>query len=362
MMKEWWFSKRKYLLDIGVDGFKTDGGEFVYDDDLIFHSTLFGKDMVNQYSKDYIQAYHEFIGDTRVTFSRAGYIGQQSVSIQWAGDQKSTWKEFKSVYNAGINASLCGQTFWGFDIGGFAGELPSLELYIRSTQFAVFTPIMQFHSEPVGGQFALIEASKVMNNERSPWNILEQNQRMDLMPLFQSLYWMRMNLLPYIYSESIQAIQNHTTLMKHLMIDYSTDALVYKEHNGYLLGNILIVPILEEGVQDTSVYFPKGRWTHLITGKTYVGGTKHNVHTSLYEINAFVKDGNGIILNLNDKREFPGFVGNDISQYKKLTAFLYGDQGSLNFINEESNCTINWENKEITVSGKCCTEFEFQFK
>ena len=25
--REWWFSKRKYLLDIGVDGFKTDGGE-----------------------------------------------------------------------------------------------------------------------------------------------------------------------------------------------------------------------------------------------------------------------------------------------------------------------------------------------
>ena len=26
---EWWFGKRQYLLDMGVEGFKTDGGEFL---------------------------------------------------------------------------------------------------------------------------------------------------------------------------------------------------------------------------------------------------------------------------------------------------------------------------------------------
>ena len=32
-----WFDRREYLLDIGVDGFKTDGGEFIYSDDVILH-------------------------------------------------------------------------------------------------------------------------------------------------------------------------------------------------------------------------------------------------------------------------------------------------------------------------------------
>ncbi|MFD2388375.1 TIM-barrel domain-containing protein [Enterococcus rivorum] len=33
--KNWWFEKRQYLLDIGVDGFKTDGGEMVYGKELV---------------------------------------------------------------------------------------------------------------------------------------------------------------------------------------------------------------------------------------------------------------------------------------------------------------------------------------
>lgn len=30
---KWWFGKRKYLLDMGVEGFKTDGGEFLFPND-----------------------------------------------------------------------------------------------------------------------------------------------------------------------------------------------------------------------------------------------------------------------------------------------------------------------------------------
>ena len=33
----WWFGKRKYLLDMGVEGFKTDGGEFLLDDTAALH-------------------------------------------------------------------------------------------------------------------------------------------------------------------------------------------------------------------------------------------------------------------------------------------------------------------------------------
>ena len=34
--KKFWFQKRKYLSDIGVDGFKTDGGEFIYSQEVNF--------------------------------------------------------------------------------------------------------------------------------------------------------------------------------------------------------------------------------------------------------------------------------------------------------------------------------------
>ncbi|PWR44030.1 glycosyl hydrolase, partial [Listeria monocytogenes] len=32
--KKWWFDKRQYLIDFGVDGFKSDGGEFVFGEGL----------------------------------------------------------------------------------------------------------------------------------------------------------------------------------------------------------------------------------------------------------------------------------------------------------------------------------------
>ena len=73
--------------------------------------------------------------------------------IHWAGDQQSQSSELASALRAGLSAALTGIPFWGFDIGGFAGPLPTLDLYRRATQLACFVPVMQWHSEPDGGQF-----------------------------------------------------------------------------------------------------------------------------------------------------------------------------------------------------------------
>ena len=351
-MKDWWFKKRQYLLDIGIDGFKTDGGESVYSDDVVFSSGLSGKDMVNQYSKDYIESYHKFTGKNRVLFSRAGYIGQQSNSIQWAGDQKSTWKEFKAVYQAGINASLSGQTFWGFDIGGFAGDIPSMELYMRGTEFALFTPIMQVHSEPVGGQFALLEASKIMNNERTPWNMMDQYNRQDLLPVFQQFYWMRMNMLPYIYSESIKAVILKKTLMKHLMIEYPDDHHVYDHHQQYLFGELLVAPVIEENQYEQDIYFPEGEWVHILSNQTYEGKKFHHLETGLNDIQVFARKGSALVLNLGDHQKFPSDIGNEIDG-KQLTVILYGNQGKYHYMDQQSDCWIEWENGSVTVTGEC---------
>lgn len=70
---DWWFGKRQYLLDMGVDGFKTDGGEFVYDDGARFFDGRTGSQMKNGYAMVYTRAYTDFIGDERMLFSRAGY-------------------------------------------------------------------------------------------------------------------------------------------------------------------------------------------------------------------------------------------------------------------------------------------------
>ena len=137
---ESWFAKRQYLLDMGVDGFKTDGGEFIHCVDARFHDGTTGREGMNRYCRDYTERYRDFAGPERVIFSRAGFSGQHTVPCHWAGDQQSQNRELASVLRAGLSAAASGILFWGFDLGGFAGPLPSLDLYRRATQMASSAP------------------------------------------------------------------------------------------------------------------------------------------------------------------------------------------------------------------------------
>ncbi|MGB4658702.1 MAG: TIM-barrel domain-containing protein, partial [Mobilitalea sp.] len=156
---KWWFSKRTYLTEeLHVDGFKTDGGEFVYDNRTLFFDGKNGSEMRNLYPNSYVGSYYKFLKQSLgegngITFSRAGYKGAGSFPIHWAGDQKSEFSELRAQLKAGLSAGLSGVFFWGFDIAGFAGDLPSTDLYLRSSAIAAFSPVMQFHSEPRTGQF-----------------------------------------------------------------------------------------------------------------------------------------------------------------------------------------------------------------
>ena len=98
-------------------------------------------------------------------------MGQHTAPCHWGGDQQSTNDELRHVLSAGLSAALSGILFWGFDLAGFAGPLPTLDLYRRATMLACFTPIMQWHSEPDGGQFKELMPGGEGNNERSPWNM-----------------------------------------------------------------------------------------------------------------------------------------------------------------------------------------------
>lgn len=344
---EWWFNKRQYLMDIGFDGYKTDGGEFVHEEDTYFFNGLTGKEMLNDYSRLYIEAYKNKLHSNQVLFSRAGYIGQQSNSIQWSGDQKSTWSELKAMYNSGLSMSLSGQHLWSFDIGGFAGELPSVELYKRATQLAVFSPIMQFHSEPVGGQFALLDPSDVMNNERSPWNMANHYNDTELVGEIKKWYWLRMNIISHIRSELNKALKETTTLMRHLLVDFPEDKNTHLLDTQHMFGNLLVVPVLEEGVTNLSFYLPVGNWTNIFTNKRYEGIQSYSEEVLINDILVFINDGSAIISRNKDLFE----ETNNSLEESNLYAHLYGKMGSHKFQSDHYDFEITWNNNEYKVSG-----------
>ena len=267
-----WFGKRQYLLDIGVDGFKTDGGEFIHRSDTQFHDGTTGKEGINRYSRDYTESYRNFVGSNGVIFSRAGFSGQHTVPCHWGGDQQSQNSELASVLKAGLSAAASGMIFWGFDLAGFAGPLPSLDLYRRATQMACFCPIMQWHSEPDGGQFRELMPGAEGNNERSPWNMEESYAAPGFMD--EMRYWHKLHekLRPYLWKTAQDCVRDSKPFMRPLIFEWPNDTNAVNCQDEYLLGDdLLIAPLLEENATTREVYLPDGVWFDFFDGTEYAG-------------------------------------------------------------------------------------------
>lgn len=336
--RDWWFSKRQYLLDMGVDGFKTDGGEFVLTDEAAVEDGRTGKELRNAFVEDYIRAYEEFVGPERVLFSRAGYTGQQRFPIQWAGDQQSEWSELRGVLSAGLSAGLSGIIYWSFDIGGFAGPLPTAELYERATQLALFMPVMQWHSEPVGGQFAELMPSAGGINERSPWNLARIYGDEEFLGNIRKLHNLRMNFLPYLAWEAERSAREGLPMARHLCLDYQEEPYNKCFEREFLLGDLLICPVVEEGMKEITVYLPKGKWypvSSVLFGNVqeekevfYEGCAFYVLPVKEHGIPVFLKEGGMFALEL-PKNGKPGERSWNI-QETELCIWVAGEKGERN--------------------------------
>lgn len=334
--RKWWFAKRKYLLDMGVDGFKTDGGEFVHDEETCFNQDVRGKEEKNLYPAQYEKAYEEFIGNDRVLFSRAGYLGAQTTPMHWAGDQMSKFSELQSVLRGGLSLSLCGVPFWSFDIGGFAGPMPSKELYLRATALGAFVPAMQWHSEPAEGQFSEIMKGTVAVNDRSPWNMSAYyGGDEEILKTAQFFANLHMNFLPYFYSEAIKCAKNREPFLKHLFLEYPKDEKVRDIEDTYMIGDLLVAPVVEEGASGRNVYLPKGIWYNFWDSSKIVGETERYEEVPLGKILLYVREDAVLALNLGKSGKLGGVIGNDVDKRMKLYVIPFGSRATGEIWDEE---------------------------
>ncbi|MGD1822809.1 MAG: TIM-barrel domain-containing protein [Pleomorphochaeta sp.] len=287
--QKWWFKNRQYLLDMGVKGFKTDGGEFIYKDDVVFFDGSTGNEMKNKYPLSYTKAYYDNLGEDRILFSRAGYTNSWSTPLYWGGDQLSKWSELKHQLIAGLNASVSGIFYWGFDIAGFAGEMPSKDLYLRAFLLGTFSPVMQWHSEPIGGQFSKIMKSKDSVNDRSPWNIADLYNDDSILTITKNCCNLRNKMLDYIYSEAEFSKKHKEPLMRPLFFEHSNDKKVFDIDDEYYFGrSLLVAPIVEKDIYKRKIYLPKGNWFDCQLKKEIKGNIYIEREYSLSEIGLFV--------------------------------------------------------------------------
>lgn len=267
--RAWWLEKRRYLVDeLGIDGFKTDGGEHAWGDDLRYAAGTRGDAGNNRYPVDYATAYHELMrssGRAPVTFSRAGFTGSAAVSLHWAGDENSTWEAYRASITAGLTAGASGVFFWGWDLAGFSGEVPSAELYLRAAAMAAFCPIMQLHSE--------FNRHRLPSRDRTPWNIAARTGDDRVLPVYRALGRLRERLVSYLVEQAARSATTGRPLMRALCFDWPSDQRIWEFPYEYLLGeDLLVAPVVEPGRVVWPVYLPAGGWVDAWTAEPIAGG------------------------------------------------------------------------------------------
>ncbi|WP_080039950.1 TIM-barrel domain-containing protein [[Actinomadura] parvosata] len=355
---DWWMSKRDYLLDeVGIDGFKTDGSEAIFGRGVRFADGRRGDEMHNAYPGSYTGAYNAYVRSRRpdgTIFSRAGTTGAQTTSIYWAGDQNSSFTAFQEAVRAQLSAGQSGVPYTAWDLAGFTGDFPSAELYLRSAAQATFSPIMQYHSE---------KASPGVSEARTPWNVQARTGDTRVLPAFRRFANVRMNLIPYLYTEARAAAATGVPMMRAMSLAFPGDAAAAGHDQQYLFGaQLLVAPITTPGATAKSLHVPAGEWYDLWNGGRCTGPGTKTYHAGLDSIPVYARPGAIIPLNLDAGYQLGGEIGNSVDTYTNLTFRIYPSGSSSYAYFEDAvsatrtiTCAENWAGHTVTVTVPALT-------
>ncbi len=258
--REWWQRLHEPLIDMGVDGFKTDGGERMPDE--WFHNLH-----PFYYQRAVLDAFR-LKAKVGVTFARSGTAPCAGNTTFWGGDQSSSWNDFPRVVRAGLSAALSGFPYWGHDIGGYSGT-PTKNLYIRWLELGAFSPIMQWHG----------------TTPREPWYYDDETVR--IAKYYFDLRWRSHD---YLLAAAKSAREDGVPMWRPLLYEFPDDPATYNVDDEFFLGSdLLVAPVLTESGERT-VYLPRGEWAYVWAPYWKIIGPKTiTMRPGLAEIPVFVR-------------------------------------------------------------------------
>ena len=256
--KEWWKGElEKQYLDHGCTGIWNDNNEFEIEDPGLDAYAARSMLPVLMCQASY-EVFKKKAPDKRPwIYSRSGGPGIQRYARTWSGDNTSEWKTLKYNQYMSVGFGLSGLPFYGHDLGGFFGDVPSRELLVRSCQSAVFQGRFVIHSWRANG------------NPTEPWtypDALEPIKR-----LIQKHYY----FMPYIYNCAIQTVLYGKPMDRMLSLEFPEDPAVRTDDTNCMYGDyILKALVLDEGKNTVDAYLPAGHgWYDGSTGAFHTGGT-----------------------------------------------------------------------------------------
>jgi len=289
---KWYCGKLRGLLEMGVDCFKTDFGEFI-PEDVIYHDGSDPALMHNFYSYLYNKAVFELLEDfhgkgNAIVFARSAATGSQKFPVHWGGDCDATWESMAEDVRGGLSFCASGAAFWSHDIGGFSGTA-NTSLYKRWVAFGLLSTHSRLHGS---------------SSYRVPW--LFDEESVVVMRHFSRL---KNKLFPYLYSASHDARDHGWPVMRAMVLEFPGDPACAHLDRQYMLGSsLLVAPVFRQ--DDIAEYFlPAGRWTHFFTGEVIDGGKWREEPVGFMQIPLFVRENSVIPMGANE--EAPAWKSSD---------------------------------------------------
>ena len=359
----WKEELKKHVLDYGTDSVWNDNCEYDSIVDKDARCAFDGKEgtigqlksvMANIMCHITAEAIAENKPDNRpFIVCRAGHAGIQRYAQTWAGDNRTSWDTLKYNIATMLGMSLCGISNYGCDIGGFFGNAPEPELFVRWVQNGIFHPRFSIHS--VNADITVTE----------PWMYPEYTV------FIRDAIRLRYQMMPYLYSLMYQAHEKGISMLQPLCSMYQQDVNCYDEAENFMFGNALFVAnVLEEGVSSKNIYLPKGdKFYDFYTRKCYDSGQNIEIPVTLDSIPLFLPSGailpmtKTICHNLFEDKAKDLHL---ICVADKNNCFtLYEDDGQTNAYKNGEYCKTNIHMSvesqiklTFTSEGKYTTDFE----
>ncbi len=273
-----WFKDeviKKYSLDIGIDGWMADFGEYLPTDDIKLASGKPAMIEHNHWPVLWAKCNYEAVKEANrlgdvVYFMRAGGSGSQKYcTLLWAGDQSVDFSRHDglvTVICAALSAGMSGCGLNHSDIGGYTSLFDNCrnkEVFLRWAEMAAFTPVMRTHEG---------------NRPDTNFQYYDDEDCMNRLARLTGVYT---KLSPYLKTLVAENAAHGTPVQRALFLHYENDPRAYDEQFEYLFGaDMLVAPVWKEGQTEWEVYLPEDEWVHLWTGTSYSGG-QHTVEATL---------------------------------------------------------------------------------
>lgn len=252
---EWYSSKLKALIDVGVDCFKTDFGERI-PTDVVYYDNSNPINMHNFYTYLYNKCVYDLLikelgKNEAVLFARSATACCQKFPVHWGGDCFASYVAMAESLRGGLSLCMSGFGFWSHDIGGFESTATP-DIYKRWVAFGLLSSHSRLHGS---------------KTYRVPW--LFDEESVSVLKYFTNL---KCSLMPYLFNQAFQTSKYGYPMMRAMIMEFANDKACKYLDQQYMLGDkLLVAPILNEN-SEVEYYLPHGTWTSFITNEVVVGG------------------------------------------------------------------------------------------